>query len=145
MHLRNEDLSDRELLHLIDDIAQQDERGHVLSQDVIDRVGYSNGSGRAVTSRMSAMGRLGFLERIEARTLGLPASAPPRYIISSEGRALMGGKLNKAVQTTLERADAGTELLIMREIAERGYVRGSQVRANGMRRQWLHSAARRSR
>lgn len=144
--LRNEVLSDRELLHLINDIADQDPRGHVQADDVVDSLKFNqNGDRSAVTSRMAWMARFGFLSRIEPRELGLPATAKTRYVITPEGRALMGGRINATMQKALEKADAGTGLLILREVAERSYVNGSQTAANGLRRQWQHTAAKRGR
>jgi hypothetical protein len=143
-NLTNADHSDLELLHLIDDIAKRDRNGYVLADDVIEALSL-NGNGRTAVSRMAWMNRLGYLDKIEASTLDVaPGDRRPRYLITDEGRALIVGRLNAAVQKALAKADPGTSLLVMREIAERSYVNGSRATANATRRQWLHTAAKRS-
>ena len=142
-HLRNEDLSDRELLHLINDVA--DEQGLVVAEDVATALDMRDGDQRAAHTRISWMKRLGYLERIDSRELGGKANGSPRYILTEEGRMLMKGKINATVQKALANADPGTELLLMREIGQRGFVDASQTTATAVRRQWLNMAAKRPR
>lgn len=133
------------MLNLIALVAEGDAHGYVLAKDVADKMGFRNGDERAVVSRLIWMKRLGYLDRIDPRQLGLPSSDAPRYVITPRGKALMGGKISATLQKALDRADPGTELLLMEDLTKQAYVNGDDVTAAAYRRQYLHTAAQRVR
>lgn len=146
--LRNIDFTDRELLFIMDSVA--DENGLVHPEDVADKLGIEDSDGNrspagTVSIRLAWMRRYGLTDRVLPQSIGLPKSERARYIITSQGRALMGGRITSAMVRELEKGDPGTELLLMREVARRAYINGSDATAAAVRREWLHNAARRPR
>lgn len=145
--LRNIDFTDRELLFIMDEVA--DENGLVHPEDVADRLGIEDTDGKrtpagTVSNRLSWMRRYGLTDRVLPQQIGLPKSERARYIITSAGRALMGGRITSAMLKELEKGDPGTELLLMREVSRRAYVNGSVTTAAAVRREWMHNAAMRA-
>jgi hypothetical protein len=105
--LRNENLTDRELLHIVNDCTAAD--GYATTREIADRLG-RNGEGiHDVASRMNWMVRYEFCTR--------HADRPGNYKLTAIGRALMDGRLSKGVERALEKMDAGERLLVMRAIA----------------------------
>lgn len=147
--LRNIDLTDRELLHLIHDI---DNGGPVTSQDVGLALGISpNGDGNKtaatrVAQRLSWMKRYGFLERVSPLELdGGKVGDPVRWLVTDIGRQIMGGKLSKGLEQSIDRARPGDQVLLMRKLTQRAYVQAGSEVATAVRREYLHNAAQRSR
>jgi hypothetical protein len=148
MSLRNTDYTDRELLMVMADVANNG--GLILGLDVADRLGYPKDPDdekppREVTGRLAWMKRYGFVDRIDPRSIGLKGSEPPRYVITPAGQAIMGGRISAAVERELDKGDPGTEVLLMRSLATRGFIEGRDWEAAAIRREWLHNAAKRPR
>ncbi len=127
MALRNEDLTDRELLHVVNECTAAD--GWATTLEIGEQLGRSEGDLQDVSSRMSWMVRYGFCERHKER--------PGVYRLTKAGRGLMGGKLTKAVETALGGMDEGTRLLVMRMIAMPTFANSGPAQ-DAMRREFGH-------
>ena len=144
---RNEDLTDRELLHIINDIAGD---GTVTSADIGLALGVrpdgDRSAARVVATRLAWMKRYGFLIRIDPREVeGRKGTDPVEWMISDIGRQIMSGKLPKALEQQLDRATAGNQVLLMRKLTQRAYVEAGPEVATAVRREYLHNAAKRAR
>lgn len=143
--LTNAVYSDRELLGVMNKVADDD--GLVHPQDVAEKLDI-RANGRTtpagtVSRRLSWMRQKGLLEKVLPHEIGLPKSERARYRITDRGKAVMGGRISRAVQRELDKGDPGTEVLLMREVAKRGYVNRDEATAWVVRREWLHQAAQR--
>ncbi len=141
MPLRNEDYTDRELLHLIADCA--DAEGIATSEDIAAALGYGSTNGvkpaTKVVTRLAWMTRFGMLARVELQK-GQKGS---RWILTDLGRALMGGRLRKTVEDALDTLDPGSAVLTMRHLTRRAYVEAQEEVATAVRREYLHQSAKR--
>jgi hypothetical protein len=131
MSLRNEDYTDRELLALIRRLASP-----ASSDEIATELGMKV---RDVVTRLAWMRRYGFLDQIMdgRRSVG--------WLLTDAGDELVNGRLGAQASRALEGMGAGTRLLAMRQLMERGYVDERDVYANALRREYLHQAARRTR
>jgi hypothetical protein len=146
--LRNIDLTDRELLHVIYDIANGEP---VSSHDVGLALGISpNGSknktaATRVAQRLSWMKRYGFLERVSPLELeGGKVGDPVLWLVTEIGRQIMSGKLSRTLEQSIDRARPGDQVLLMRKLTQRAYVQAGPEIATAVRREYLHNAAQRS-
>lgn len=138
--LRNEDYTDRELLHVIDRAAVLD--GYASTDDIADVLGVSdNGNSRAarISPRLSWMKRYGFIESVDGSDLEREVKGK-LWRVTDIGRQLMGGRLNKSVEGAVQRADPGTALLLMRRLTAN---REPDSVAAALRREYQHNSARR--
>jgi len=143
---RNVDLTDRELLHIINDIAGN---GEATSADIGLALGVrpdgDRSAARVVATRLAWMRRYGFLERIDPlESEGGKRGDPSRWAITEIGRQIMSGKLSKALEQQIERAAPGSQVLLMRKLTQRAYVQAGPELATAVRREYLHNAAKRS-
>ncbi len=129
--LRNEDYTDRELLHIVADL--QAGPGFVDTGELVERLGLPEGSGHAVASRMSWMVRYGWLER--------DPDARGRWRVTRKGRSLMGGQLSPEVEAALGEMSHGDRVLVMREVARKSLVSTDAPTADLVRREYLHHMA----
>lgn len=130
--LRNADYTDRELLHVVDDVTAGD--GYADTYEIAERLGFTgNGSeqtGRhAVATRMAWMVRYGYCTR--------DRDQPGRYKLTKDGRALMSGELDHSMEETLAAMDPGTRVMVLRTIAKPTF-NGAQVAQHMLRREYLH-------
>lgn len=145
--LKNDDFSDRELLHVVNDLADND--GYTTSQEIAHQLGirletnghhvtqedHLNHGIRCVGTRFAWMVRFGFCERDEDRT---------KWRLTAEGHDLMNGRLTSGLQKALDKLDPADRVLLMREIAT-GYVDSSPAAAAMLRREWQRGYRRRGR
>jgi hypothetical protein len=146
MAASNASISDRELLYIIRDVAN--EYGIATGEDIADRLGVAdNGTSPTarITPRLSWMARFGFVQSVTPQELGLKAREGKRWLITDIGRELMEGRLSAALQKTIRDARPGQELLMLRELTRSGYVDARVEVATAMRREWLHNVAQRPR
>lgn len=139
--LKNSDFSDRELLHLLSDLADSD--GWTTTPELATALGIKPSESmtprqqeayarRCVGSRYAAMKRFGFVERDETRT---------KWRVTKVGRDLMSGKLTKGLEQALGKLSSGDRILIMRSLTQA--FRTDRVEAATMlRREWQHGAHR---
>jgi len=129
--LRNVDYSDRELLMLLRDMADAD--GVCSADSLALGLGYDEDSAYRVAPRLSWMTRYGFLARVDGG-----------WMITEDGEDIMVGKLSATTARELDEMGVGKRILALRALAQ-GYVRGGDVQAAAVRREWQHQAARRPR
>lgn len=143
--LRVVDYTDRELLHILNDKAN--EEGWATSDELQDslavnypaedgeivtdaeRIGYAR---RCIGARYAYMVRVGFVERNDKRT---------HWRVSNVGKQLMSGELDGEFERTLRRLSPADRILVMRELG-RGY-RGAGAPAQTIiRREWANGSYR---
>lgn len=142
--LKNIDYSDRELLHILNDLAGTE---WATTDDLADQIRITpppgnNGQGamndaqkrayakRCIATRYSWMRRFGWVERDEDRT---------KWRVTQIGRDLMNGKLTKGLAASLERINAADRVLVMRSLTKA--YQGERNEAKTMlRREWQHGA-----
>jgi len=135
--LRNEDYTDRELLHIVADLQAAD--GYVATAEIVERLGMPEGmnSVHAVASRMSWMTRYGWVER--------HPDIRGTWRLTRKGRALMAGELTPEMSEALAGMSHGDRVLVMREVARRSLVTTDGPTADLVRREYLHHFAARQR
>lgn len=129
--LRNEDMTDREVLALVKDCLGPNDLA--ASSEIADRLGVKDDdrAGRAsVSRRLSWMRRYGWLAYNEDERA---------YALTDSGRALLNGKLRASMQRALEDLSPGERVLLMRGVAS-GLNSVSTLTA--VRREWQHQYAR---
>jgi hypothetical protein len=137
--LRLEDLSDRELLLVVDDMADAD--GYADAWEVGLRLGLEQDHARRiVTSRLSWLRRWGAVEREPAdnvpKVRGEPRR-PRRWMLTALGHDMATGRLRKAQQQALEGARDADLLALTGLLAQRQRHGGLTVRSL-MRREWQY-------
>lgn len=140
-HLRLEDLSDREFLLVLSDVAEDD--GWSDSQAVADALDLKER--RTASSRLSWLQRWGVVdrehERDESGNIRIRRNGKPfytqRWRLTNIGWDLATGKLRKNQEDALSKARDGDILVLTRLLAERGQQGGTAVR-NLMRREWRY-------
>lgn len=118
--LRMTDISDREVLALIDQEA--DEEGYTESVFIAEALwprAMSNGNETAkraamgaVATRLSWMARLGVVVRAEGTGMA-------RWALTGDGEELLAGKLTAGTQHAIERLSGAQTVLATQRIAER--------------------------
>jgi hypothetical protein len=143
--LKNIDFSDRELLHVLSDVADDDgwattpELGQTLGivapETMVtpnQKIAYVH---RCVGARYAFMKRAGWVERDETRT---------KWRITRIGRDLMMGNLSKALENSLGKLKPGDRVLVMRSLTQ-AYRADRVESATMLRREWQHGAQRNGR
>lgn len=131
--LRNADYTDRELLHVVEDVTAGD--GYADTYEIAERLGLApNGNGdrhglHAVATRMGWMVRYGYCKKDDSR--------PGHYKLTKDGRALMSGELDHSMEESLAAMDPGTRVMVLRTIAKPTF-NGAQVAQHMLRREYLH-------
>ncbi|WP_028058279.1 hypothetical protein [Candidatus Solirubrobacter pratensis] len=128
-HLRNADYTDRELLHVVEDVTTRE--GWATTGEIVERLNLvGEKPGHAVATRMSWMVRYGFCQR--------HPDYPGQYRLTRDGRKLMRGEVPEDVQSILNRMSHGDRVMVMSLIAKKSLVKGPETSANMMRREFLH-------
>jgi hypothetical protein len=137
---RNIDYSDRELLMTIWSIGGDE---GATTDRIASKLGITpNGRYRIrrIAPRLAWMRRYGFLDR-QGPDHEITPDTP--WVLTEMGQQLMGGRLSRVTQRTLENMDPGSHLLAMRVLGQQAYVRASPEAATAIRREWDHQRARR--
>jgi hypothetical protein len=145
--LRLEDLSDREVLLVIADLAGEDADGWVLAYDVGERLGIAETKRkRAASSRMSWLRRYGALEReylttehgeIKYDTKGNPRWGQ-RWRLTVAGHEIAMGNLRAGQHKAVDGMTDGQLLLLTRALADRARYAESSTAAKLAEREWKH-------
>lgn len=137
--LRNEDVSDRELLSIVGDLADND--GWVSTEDLADRV---FGTGGSADRRLHSMRCVGIRFAWLARYGVVEKSGPPNqaWRLTDTGEALMSGSARK-VEQQVDRTPYGDLLHLAMAVGER-YQEEDHVARTMMRRALTHHTARRT-
>lgn len=148
--IRNDDITDKELLANIKDAVETD--GWATTTGIAVECGF-NASGekgdtpaRKVASRLSWMRDGGLLESTDpdlTRPYKGPGDHDTRWKLSPLGEILLSGRLSKPVENAIAQMDAGAMLMMMRQLAQTGYVGGDLGVAFAMSREWRHHASQR--
>jgi hypothetical protein len=147
--LRNVDISDRALLHILLDVADAD--GLALATDVGDRLGIRGEERKdgtravpaSVSQRLNWMASYKFVVRVRPEELGLPRKEQARWKLTEAGRMLANGTLPRSIETAVGRMRPGQTLLLMRQLSTTAYVNAPPELATAVRREWQHTAAQR--
>ena len=136
--LRNEDYTDRELLHVVSDVTTVD--GWADTEEIAERLGMAqNGGRRHVGSRMSWMVRYKYCERkVEGK------GERVLYRLTKQGKSLMAGELDSDTESVLKSMEPGERVMVMRVIARQGFSTASPAQ-DMLRREYLHHYAKRKR
>jgi hypothetical protein len=132
-HFRLADASDRELLALLQDAADND--GQASTADVADLTGL-----KSKRPLVNVGVRLGYL-----RTIGLVERDPETrgWYLTATGESLVAGRLSAAARRALDDLDGGAAWAATEQLGELLRIAGVQ-QATLMRRQWQHSWLRRN-
>lgn len=129
--LRLADMPDRELLHIVNDLADND--GWAAHEDMTKRLGISHKHpGNCVGMRMGWMKKFGFV-------VSEWFDGERHYRLTQKGRDLMNGKLTTAVQKALDKMGEGDMMVLMRTATGR-YRQMSPEAATMARREWQRGA-----
>lgn len=140
-HLRLQELSDREVLLVMADLADAD--GYADADEMASQLGLSVKHGlRQVTSRLTWLKRWGAVERESAEQANerrRPGEPPPRrhWRMTPTGQELATGALRKRQQEALDGARDSDLLQITRLLAQRQRS-GNLTVANLVRREWRY-------
>jgi hypothetical protein len=131
-HLRLSDLSDREILLVVADTA--DDEGWSTADDVGERLGMPEESRRRMAAmRLSWMARYGAVQSDPDRPGGMS-----RWRLTAIGQAIAQGRLRRAHERAVDDADDAQLLLLSRIVAERARGSGSSAAAKLIEREWRH-------
>src|SRR4051794_7814530 len=146
--LRLMEFSDRELLLILDDVADGD--GFATARDVADKLHLSHPRPhQCVAVRFSWLARYGALEREHMRddqgnlmwTSGGQPRHTQRWRMTSMGRAMAMGQLTKTQESQLGRITDDRMLMLTRYVTQR--VRSADsTAAKLVQREWRHSIGR---
>jgi len=148
-HLTLLDLSDRELLLVLRDVADAS-TGYALAADIAERLDVGEDGRRSVSVRLSWLSRFGAVEREYRRDsqgrLETTASGKPVKLqgwkLTEMGWQMATGKLKKTTERSLDSLSDGDALMAMRWFSQR--VSGSDSEVGKMLdREYRHGVGRR--
>lgn len=150
-HLTLLDLSDRELLLVLRDVADA-ATGYALAADIADRLDVGEDGRRSVSVRLSWLSRYGAVEREYERDMhgqvvmtGGRNPGPKKlqgWKLTDIGFQMATGKLKKQTEKTLDGLDDGAALMAMRWFTQR--VAGSSSTVSKLLdREYRHGVGRR--
>lgn len=134
--LRIVDYTDRELLHILNDVA--DEEGWASSEVLANAIGIKprgkdpRGPRRCVAMRFAWMARYGWVRRDPTNTM---------WRLTKDGEELISGKLRPALKQSLKEMRPADRVMLMREMTT-AYRNAPQSAATMYRREWIHGTAR---
>ncbi len=143
-NLQLQNFSDRELLHVIDDLAGSNE-GWVDVDVIASRLGLSsNGLSEeqfALHARRCVSVRLSWISRLSntvEKDLNRRYPSPPRWRLTEEGSLLVRSKLSASDVEKLEESISDYSALGAVAALSRRYQRTDRGRANLLRREWSY-------
>jgi predicted ArsR family transcriptional regulator len=137
-HLTLLDLSDRELLLVLRDVADA-ATGYALAADIADRLDIGEDGRRSVSCRLSWLVRYGAVEREGKEESSHPARG---WRLTEVGFQMATGKLKKQTEKSLDSLSDGDALMAMRWFTQR--VAGSgQTVGKLLDREYRHGVGRR--
>lgn len=137
-NLKLENYSDREILHLIDDLG--DEQGWVSIGDLAQRIGIVGGSGmsdkqKEMHARRCVAIRLGWIKRLSGTVER--TSMGGEWRLTQSGTQVVTAKIASAASNSLDQMSEAS-LLHALDIVSRRYNRAAPGAANLMRREWAY-------
>lgn len=149
--LTNDDYTDRELLANIRDATGAD--GWATTTDIGRECGFTGDGTKSGTPASKVAQRLVWMRRGEllestgpdlTKPYAEPGDRDTRWRLTEVGQNLLKkGTLSKAVASSLDRMDAGTQILLMSQLSRRAYIEGDLGVAFAFRREWQHNQSKR--
>lgn len=148
--LRNTDLTDRELLANITDAIEAD--GWATTTGIAVECGFRGSGEKGDTPARKAANRLAWMRDgglLESTGPDLtkpyvePGDRDTRWRLTEFGQSIRSGALSRSAERALEGLDPGAQVVLMRLIAQQGYVNGDTALAFTLRREWQHNQAQR--
>jgi len=145
-HLRLEDLSDREVLLVVADVAGESDGGFADALDIAARLDIGGEyPRRTVAVRLSWLARWGALQREHERDEGGnirykrdgAVKYTQRWGLTPVGWQVASGELRKGLETQLERVDDAQMVVLTRWVARRN---GSFTARKLAEREWKREA-----
>ena len=137
-NLKLENYSDREVLHLMNDLA--DENGWVLIEHLAERIGIRvagmSDAQLAIHARRCLGVRLGWIKRLSA-TVEQKGDEHGVWRLTSLGQQVVKAKLNASIDNALGQMNEAN-LLNAIDVVSRRYIRANQNTANLLRREWQY-------
>lgn len=136
-HLRLGDLSDREILLVLNDVA--DPEGWAEAIDVASQLAMiGDHPQRSVSVRLSWLARYGAVEREIVKTRTGGERKGQRWRLTPTGAALAMGQLKRAQERALEELSDEQLILATRLIAERARSSRNDTSSKLTEREWKH-------
>jgi hypothetical protein len=148
-HLTLLDLSDRELLLVLRDVADA-ATGYALAADIADRLDVGEDGRRSVSVRLSWLSRYGAVERefrrdaqgrLETTAAGKPIKLQG-WKLTEVGFQMATGKLRKQTEKALDGMDDGSMLMAVRWMTQRVTTSNATV-SKLLDREYRHGLGRR--
>jgi hypothetical protein len=148
-HLTLLDLSDRELLLVLRDVADAS-TGYALAADIADRLDLGEEGRRSVSVRLSWLTRFGAVERefqrdAHGNVLTTPSGVEKKlqgWKLTDVGFAMATGRLKKNTEKALDGLDDGAMLMTMRWLSQK-VVDSDPTVGKLMDREYRHGVGRR--
>lgn len=154
-NLKLENFSDRELLHILNDVAKEYpdvEDGWVevevmaarlgLSKDGLSEEQFALHARRCLTGRLSWISRLsGTVEKEDVRG----KTAPPRYRLTLVGKQVVSARLSADLTKRLQEGVTDYAALHALQALSRRFISADVGAANLMRREWIYGTHRKRR
>lgn len=138
-NLKLENYSDREMLHLIDDLA--DEEGWAMVEHIAERVGISvagmSDAQLVIHARRCVSIRLAWIRKLSGTVERHPHKDDLSWRLTKPGLAIVKAKLNANVDNALGQMTEANVLLAL-DVVSRRYLRANGNAANLMRREWAY-------
>jgi hypothetical protein len=145
-NLKLESFSDRELLHLLDDLAGED--GWVDVEIMAARVGLSadgmSDEQLAFHARRCVSVRLAWIKRLSGCVERHPLKERLAWRLTASGQQVVNARISVTLVESLERIGEYSALLALGHLGRR-YNRADASSANLMRREWTHGTHRKRR
>lgn len=142
-NLKLENYSDREMLHLLNDLAS--EEGWVDVEILAARVGLSpNGMSEAqlaIHARRCVSVRLAWIRKLSGCVERHPDKGSLLWRLTETGEAVVSAKLSQAIVQGLDQMGELNSLLALDALSRR-YRRADVKAANLMRREWVYGTHR---
>jgi hypothetical protein len=142
-NLKLENYSDREMLHLLNDLAGED--GWVDVEILAERVGLvANGMSEAqlaIHSRRCISGRLSWIRKLSGTVERHPDKSSLFWRLTVSGQEIVQARLSQALVTGLDQIADANSLLALDALSRR-FRRADVKAANLMRREWMYGTHR---
>jgi hypothetical protein len=142
-NLKLENYSDREMLHLLNDLAG--EEGWVDVEILAERVGISadgmSEAQLAIHARRCVSVRLAWIRKLSGCVERHPDKSSLRWRLTDSGETVVMAKLSQAIVQGLDQMGEMNSLLALDALSRR-YRRADVKAANLMRREWVYGTHR---
>lgn len=138
-NLKLENFSDREMLHLVNDLADND--GWALDEHIAERVGMvvvgMSDEQVLIHARRCVGIRLAWIKKLTGTVERHPDKRDFRWRLTESGLKVVNAKLGAGVSNGLDHMSEANVLLAL-DVVSRRYRRAGDGAANLMRREWAY-------